>query len=89
MREPATGTAQVNGGALAERPARPARWRLSRTGTRGNFRLIHRLFVQVERIMKINDLSVISSDVVETVWNRLILRQATGRDIQGQDQLAA
>ncbi len=32
MREPATGTAQVNGGALAERPARPARWRLSRTG---------------------------------------------------------
>lgn len=25
--------------------------------TRGNFRLLHRLFVQIERILKINDLN--------------------------------
>ena len=32
--------------------------------TARNFRLLHRLFVQIERILRINDMSVIS-DVVE------------------------
>ena len=32
--------------------------------TRGKFRLIHRLFVRIERIMRINDLTVITSAVV-------------------------
>lgn len=30
--------------------------------TGGNFRLLHRLFVQIERILKINDLRVITDD---------------------------
>jgi len=33
--------------------------------TRGNFRLVDRLFIQIERVLKINEL-VIASDVVET-----------------------
>jgi hypothetical protein len=40
--------------------------------TRGNFRLVHRLFVQIERIMKINDMTVITSDVVETARSTLV-----------------
>ena len=32
--------------------------------TNGNFRLLHRLFVQIERILRINDLSVITNDLI-------------------------
>ena len=32
---------------------------------RGNFRLIKRLFIQIDRVMKINDLQTITDDVVE------------------------
>jgi len=41
--------------------------------TRGNFRLIHRLFVQIERVLRINDLTVITSDVVETARSTLVI----------------
>ncbi len=41
--------------------------------TRGNFRLVHRLFVQIERVMKINDLTVITSDVVDTARSTLVI----------------
>ncbi len=38
-----------------------------------NFRLVHRLFVQIERVLKINDLTVITSDVVETARSTLVI----------------
>jgi hypothetical protein len=41
--------------------------------TRGNVRLVHRLFVQIGRIMKINDMTVVTSDVVETARSTLVL----------------
>jgi len=42
--------------------------------TRGNFRLVHRLFVQIERVlMKINDLTVITSDVIEAARSTLVI----------------
>jgi len=41
--------------------------------TRGNFRLVHRLFAQVARVMKINNLSVITSDVIETALGTLVI----------------
>ena len=41
--------------------------------TGGNFRLLHRLFVQIERILKINGLSVITDDVVEAARSTLVL----------------
>jgi hypothetical protein len=41
--------------------------------TDGNFRLLHRLFVQIGRILKINGLSVITDDVVEAARSTLVV----------------
>ena len=42
----------------------------------GNFRLLHRLFVQIERILKIDGLSVITDDVVEAARSTLVIGAA-------------
>jgi hypothetical protein len=44
--------------------------------TGGNFRLLHRLFVQIERILKINGLSVITDDVIEAARSTLVIGAA-------------
>jgi DNA transposition AAA+ family ATPase len=41
--------------------------------TRGNFRLLHRLFVQMERILRLNELHVITEDVVEAARSTLVI----------------
>jgi DNA transposition AAA+ family ATPase len=41
--------------------------------TNGNFRLLHRLFIQIERILRINKLSVITEDVVEAARSTLVI----------------
>lgn len=41
--------------------------------TSGNFRLINRLFVQIERVLRINELTVISDDVVEAARSTLVI----------------
>lgn len=41
--------------------------------TGGNFRLLHRLFVQIERVLKINELRVITDDVVEAARSTLVI----------------
>jgi len=41
--------------------------------THGNFRLLHRLFVQIERILRMNELRVITEDVVEAARSTLVL----------------
>lgn len=41
--------------------------------TRGNFRLIDRLFTQMQRVMKINELSTITDDVVEAARSTLVI----------------
>jgi DNA transposition AAA+ family ATPase len=41
--------------------------------TAGNFRLLHRLFVQIERILRINELSVITEDVIKAARSTLVI----------------
>ncbi len=41
--------------------------------TGGNFRLLQRLFVQIARILKINELRVITNDVVEAARSTLVI----------------
>ncbi|MGD7003781.1 AAA family ATPase [Corynebacterium halotolerans] len=41
--------------------------------TRGNFRLVDRLFTQMERVMKINELTTITDDVVEAARSTLVI----------------
>lgn len=41
--------------------------------TRINFRLVERLFTQVDRIMKINDLHTLTDDVVEAARSTLVI----------------
>lgn len=41
--------------------------------TKGNFRLIHRLFAQIDRIMDINGLDKISTEVVEAARDSLVI----------------
>lgn len=41
--------------------------------TRGNFRLIDRLFTQIERVMKINELNTITDDVIEAARSTLVI----------------
>jgi DNA transposition AAA+ family ATPase len=41
--------------------------------TGGNFRLVHRLFAQMSRILDINNLSTITSEVVDTARQNLVI----------------
>jgi DNA transposition AAA+ family ATPase len=41
--------------------------------TGGNFRLVHRLFIQIERILRINGLNTITDDVVEAARTTLVI----------------
>lgn len=41
--------------------------------TGGNFRLLQRLFTQIERIMQINELSIVTKEVVETARDFLVI----------------
>jgi hypothetical protein len=41
--------------------------------TRGNFRLLERLLIQIERVMKINELNIVTNDVVEAARSTLVI----------------
>jgi DNA transposition AAA+ family ATPase len=41
--------------------------------TRGNFRLLDRLFTQVDRVLRINDLNTITEDVIEAARSTLVI----------------
>ena len=41
--------------------------------TKGNFRLIHRLFAQIDRILRINQIDKITVEVVEAARDSLVI----------------
>jgi DNA transposition AAA+ family ATPase len=41
--------------------------------TGGNFRLLRRLFLQIERVLRVNDLTVITDDVVNAARSTLVI----------------
>lgn len=41
--------------------------------TGGNFRILHRLLMQIERILEINHLQTVTKEVVEKACERLVL----------------
>jgi hypothetical protein len=41
--------------------------------TNGNFRLLHRLFAQIERIVTINQVRTVSKEVIETARESLVI----------------
>ena len=43
--------------------------------TEGNFRLIHRLLSQVERILQINELRTVTKEVIEVAREQLVIGQ--------------
>lgn len=44
--------------------------------TDGNFRLLQRLFIQIDRVLRINELSVITEDIVEASASALVIGNA-------------
>ncbi len=50
-----------------------ARWEAVARITSGNFRLVQRLFAQIQRIMEIDNLSTITREVVETARESLVI----------------
>lgn len=45
--------------------------------TGGNFRLLQRLFFQIDRVLRINELSLITEDIVEAAASALVIGHAT------------
>jgi DNA transposition AAA+ family ATPase len=43
--------------------------------TGGNFRLLTRLLTQIQRVLEVNDLPVVSKEVVEAARDSLVIRQ--------------
>jgi hypothetical protein len=41
--------------------------------TGGNFRLLQRLFAQIERVLRINELTAVTDDVVEAARSTLVI----------------
>ncbi len=54
--------------------------------TGGNFRLIQRLFAQIERVMQINKLHVVTKEVVEVARESLVIGIIKDRQEQDDDQ---
>jgi len=44
--------------------------------TGGNFRLLTRLLTQVERVLSVNDVNVVSMEIVEAARDSLVIGQA-------------